>query len=458
MPIDATDPGSPGWWMKRLLAKLGERRAGYDRLDLYYSGLAGVPALATREITQSYQRLMSMARTNFAELVVEAVRERMQPVGFRTGAADDDLGDQEAWRIWQASALDADSALVHRSMLSMSDAYVIVGSVDDEIGAPLITPEDPREVYAEADPRRRRKSIAAVKLFRDDIAGVDRCYLYLPGQVWRAVRTAHQDVTPSTEIAGFEWQSAETLPENVVPVVRFTNQPDMAGNGRAEFESQIPTLDRISYSLLSRLEIATLQAFRQRAVKGVPNVDAEGNEVDYDDIFRSSPGALWVLPATAEMWESGTVDLGPLRQAIRDDVQDLAAGSRTPLFYLTPDATNGSAEGAALAREGLVFKTQDRLTQAGESWEQVMSLAFLFAGDTERARRADMEIIWADPQRFSLSERADAATKAQAGGMPWRSVMSDIWQKSPQEIERMEGERATDALYATAPPSDAPAA
>jgi hypothetical protein len=57
----------------------------------------------------------------------------------------------------------------------------------------------------------------------------------------------------------------------------------------------------------------------------------------------------------------GQVDLGPVRQAIRDDVQDLAAVTRTPLFYLTPDAANGSAEGASLAREGLVFKTEDRI-------------------------------------------------------------------------------------------------
>src|SRR5690606_20210495 len=106
-----------------------------------------------------------------------------------------------------------------------------------------------------------------------------------------------------------------------------------------------------------------------------------------------------------EIWESQQVDIGPILNSVRHDVQDLAAVTRTPLFYLTPDATDGSAEGASLAREGLIFKTRDRLSQAGESWEQVMALAFLFAGDRERASVVDMETIWLPPERHSLAER-----------------------------------------------------
>ena len=63
---------------------------------------------------------------------VEETRERMKPVGFRMGADDTPGGDSEAWRIWQANHLDADSPLVHRASLAMGDAYVIVGPVDEE--------------------------------------------------------------------------------------------------------------------------------------------------------------------------------------------------------------------------------------------------------------------------------------------------------------------------------------
>jgi hypothetical protein len=460
--IDTQTPDSPGWWMKRLFAKLAEQRADADTLDSYYRCENGIPITASKTTREAYRRLMQMSRTNFAELVVEAVRERMVPVGFRTGAEGDELGDKEAWRIWQANSLDADSAIVARTQLSMRDAFVIVGPVDDEIEAPLITPEDPREVVAVADPTRRRRTRAALKAFHDDVLGLDVAYLYLPGEVWRATRKPDtaSDGTPKSPTwdDGDEWsfdQSIVEVPKKVVPVVRFANRCDLFGRATGEYESHLPLLDRINYSILSRLEIATLQAFRQRAVKNLPDTDENGDEIDYSDIFAADPGALWQLPEGAEMWESAQVDLGPIRQAIRDDVQDLAAVTRTPLFYLTPEAANGSAEGASLAREGLVFKTGDRIVQASESWEQVMSLAFMFAGDEERAKRADMETLWMSPERFSLAERYDAATKAAAAGVPWRSIMRDVLQLSPQQVDRMESERAAELLLAPEPQASA---
>lgn len=457
MPIDTSQVLGPGWWLKRLMGKLESRSHDYDLLDSYYCGSAiSGPLNPSKAVRDSFRRLMQMSRTNFAELVVEAVRERMNPSGFRTGADSDDLGDKEAWRIWQANELDADSGLVHRASLSMGDGYVIVGGKDDEIEAPLITPEDPREVITEQDPVRRRKTIAALKVFHDDTVGLDKAIVYLPGEVWKAIRTANDDTMLTFDAGAWEW--IDGTPERItqtkiVPVVRFSNRADLAGRSQAEFEPHLPILDRINYEILQRLEIATLQAFRQRGIKGIPTKDPDGNDIDYTDVFSADPGALWQLPETAEIWESGQVDLSGIRDSIRHDVQDLAAVTRTPLFYLTPDAANGSAEGASLAREGLVFKTTDRLVQAGESWEQVMSLAFTMAGDTERASRTDMEIIWASPERFSLAERYDAASKAQAAGVPWRSVMQDVLQFSPQQIDRMEAERAADALLAPQPPT-----
>lgn len=457
MPIESGVAGSPGWWLRRLVTTLADRRDRYDILEDYYTGEAAVPVSATKAVRQAYQRLMALARTNFAELVVEAVRERMVVVGFRTGGDSDDLGDKEAWRIWQANSLDADSLLVHRASLVMGESAVIVGGFDDEIGAPLITPEDPREVIVERDPVRRRRVVAAAKVFTDEVAGVQRAFLYLPGFVLRAERDVPVSGSMYLDWSSWEWDGdPEPLPALVVPVVSFpnretlTDRQDGLGRSWGEFEPHRTILDRINYTILNRLEIATLQAFRQRGIKGVPLQDATGGEIDYDDIFSADPGALWLLPETAEIWESSQVDLGPIRQAVRDDVQDLAAVTRTPLFYLTPEATNGSAEGASLAREGLVFKTADRIVQASEAWEQVMSLAFLFAGDETRARRGDMEALWAPPERFSLAERYDAASKAQAAGVPWRAVMRDVLQFSPQQVDRMEADRATDAFLSAA--------
>jgi hypothetical protein len=55
-----------------------------------------------------------------------------------------------------------------------------------------------------------------------------------------------------------------------------------------------------------------------------------------------------------------------------------------------------------------------------------------------------------------MAERADAASKA--ADIPWRTKMTDIWGFSPQEVDRMESERATDALLLPAQVAPTPAA
>lgn len=456
--IDTSQPDSPGWWADKLLEQLGARQARLDRLARYFEGFGDLPEIGPH-IKEAYRRFQTKSRTNLAELVVDAVRERMIPLGFRTGASGSDDDDAEAWRIWQANSLDADSGMVHETSLALSDAYVIVGPVDPDIGAPVITPEDPRQVITAHDPIRRRKVVAAIKAYSDPNTGLDMLYVYLPGEVWKASRPSPKGGNSAGwSTKGFEWvnEVPDPLPFNAVPVVRFANRPKLLGDPRGEFEGILPDLDRINHMILQRVVIATMQAFRQRAVSGLPDKDARGNEIDYDDIFRPDAGALWQLPPNAEIWESGQADISGMLNAVKADVQNVAAITRTPLFYLSADVANQSAEGASLAREGLVFKTGDRIVQASESWEAVMSLAFRFAGDTERANRPDLSVIWADPQRFSLSEKADAALKAGQSGVPWRTVMSAIWQFTPAEIARLETERAADALNValmTPPPS-----
>jgi hypothetical protein len=458
VPIDTMIPGSPGWWLDRLIKRLAERQGDYDRLERYSTGDPDMPE-ASHRCRQAYQRLIRMSRMNYGELVVEAVRERMMVTGFRSGV--DQSTDDLMWRIWQANSLDADQALVDRPALGMGDAYSIVGPVDPDIGAPVITLEDPRQVITEHDPIRRRKITAALKVYRDDITGMDVAWLYLPrdnagpGRVYRATRQAQQQQV-SLSAGGFEFQTVAATGVDRVPVVRHAYMP--RGNpllpGKSEVEGVMDTLDRINHMILQRVVIATAQAFRQRGVKGVPTVDQDGQEIDYSDVFAPDPGAMWLLPETADIWESQQVDLSPVLASVRDDVKDLAAQSRTPLYYLTPsETTAGSAEGASLSREGLIHKTLDRIAQAGESWEHVMSLAFEFA---QLPLPVGHEVVWQPPERHSLAERADAAVKAQAAGVPWRTVMTDIMQYTPTQVARMEAERAAEAFLNLPPADDEP--
>lgn len=453
MPIDTDVTLSPGWWFKRLLQELGKRQQRYDLLDSYYRGDPPAP-WGPENCSAAFRKFQLKARANWANLIVEAVRERQVPVGFRTGAEGDDFGDAEAWRIWQANNLDAEWKLHNRAKLSMSDAYMIVGPPATEGGVARITPEDPRQVVTAPMPGDRRMTRAALKVFRDDWTGDDLAYLYLPGVVVRARRRAQGDTGTwfdwSLSSSSWEWDGdAQELGVPVVPVVHFGNRSDLFGRSLGEFEDVIDDIDRIHLMLLQRLTVAVMQAFRQRAIKGsLPDNDHNGDPVDYNDLFRADPGAVWQLPDGVDLWESGGVDLTPLLESVKADVRDLAATTRTPMFYLFPDAANGSAEGASLQREGLIFKVRDRNDESSDPLERVMALAFMFQGDTDRASVSDMEVLWAPPERFSLTERASAATQAAAAGVPWGTIMSDFLQFSPQQVARMAAERAVDALLA----------
>jgi hypothetical protein len=448
--IDIQTPGSPGWWLNRLGQRLENNRSRLDRLHRYHEGDCDLPEGA-EGCREAYRAFQAKSRSNFAGLLVEAPRERMVVTGFRTGADGDENGDKAARDIWAANGLRVGSTDLHTFMLAMGDAYTIVGPPTEETsGKPLITVEDPRSMVTDHDPRHPRVVRAAVKAFSDDIRGQHVAYLYLPGRVFVARRDMNgADEALQTDFASGGWgwdsQAGGETPLNVVPVTRFRNK-----GGVAEFEPHLDLIDRINHNVLQRMVTVAIQAYKQRAVKGnLPETYADGSEVDYAAIFRPGPGALWRLPEGVDIWESGQTDIQGVLNASKDDIQTLAAVSRTPLHYITPDAANGSAEGASLMREGLVFKTEDRIERAKEGWARTMSLAFRIAGDTERAELLQLEPLFAPAERFSLAERADAAAKA-GTDLSQRTKLTHIWQFSPEDAERERSERLGDALVSEA--------
>lgn len=442
MPIDdVRTPESDGWWLRKLADKLAARR---DRLHLLNERYEGRPPLpkGAEAAEEAYRAFQEKARTNYAELISESVRERMQIGGFRTAATEGRRGeaDNEARRIAEHNGLEVEAADVHESMLAMGDGYVIVGMDNDE-GTARITGEDPRQVVTIHDPVQQRRVRAALKMFHDPDLERDFAYLYLPGRVRKAQKASKRQgrrFNPQQ----WDWvDEGAALPHNRVPVVRFRNK-----RGVGEFEPHTDLLDRINHMLLTRMVIATFQAFRQMAVKGLPETDEHGNPIDWAEMFVRDPGAFWQVPQDVEFWESGQVDLTPILSSVKDDVRDLAAVSRTPMSQLAPDNANQSAEGAAFQREGLVFKTEDRIARASQAWKDVMSLAFAAEGDEQRADRSGIEVLWQAPERRSLAERADAGQKAT--DLPWRVKMEHIWDFTPKQVDDMEAARAQDQLVA----------
>lgn len=422
-----------------MIKALGKEQAHFSLLEKYYDGDAPLPEGAEGQ-SRAYRRFQRKARLNLAQLAVAAVRERMNIGGFRTGAADDENGDTVARRLWRANNLDVYSADLHTYFLKFGHAYAIIGYPQGR-EYPLVTVEDPRQVYCLTDPEDPTHVLAAVKVWSE--YGYHYAYFYYADQILVYRKLSE---TSAFDIDHWEYveEASAVNPLGEVPVVKFTN-----ADGKGEYEPYIDIIDRINHMILQRLIIATTAAFKQKYIKGdFPTHDPDGNEIDYNGLFEASPGAMWVLPPEADIGEMDQSSMQDIINAVRADIQDFAAVTRTPMHYLSPDGANQSAEGAALAREGLVFKTEDRIARATVGWSKVMSLMFKWIGDEERAELLDLEPLWKPAERYSLSERADSNMKFQ--DVPFRSRMKLIGQFSPAEVAEMEVERAGEQLLTEA--------
>ena len=422
-----------------MIKSLAKEQAHFNLLERYYDGDAPLPEGAEGQ-SRAYRRFQRKARLNLAQLSVSAVRERMRISGFRTGAAGDENGDDVARRMWKSNNLDVYSADLHTYFLKFGEAYAIVGYPNGR-EYPLVTVEDPRQVQAITSPEDPSNVLAAVKLFTED--AYHCAYFYYPDEILVYKKPSDTSVY-SSDLWVLDEEMSGPNPLGEVPVVKFTN-----ADGRGEYEPFLDIIDRINHMILQRLIIATTAAFKQKYVQGdFPTHDQDGNEIDYQGLFEAGPGAMWILPPDAKLGELDQSGMQDIILAVRADIQDFAAVTRTPMHYLSPDGANQSAEGASLSREGLVFKTEDRIARATVGWSRVMSLMFKWTGDTERATLLDLEPLWKPAERYSLSERADANSKFQ--DLPFNSRMKLVGQFSPVEVAEMEMERAGDAILTEA--------
>lgn len=470
MPIDIKTPPpsglaqetGAGWWMHRLARKLydAKRAKRLDDLDARWRGEPPLPegASSWRPAFRAFQK---QSRLNLAALLVESCRNRMTPRGVRTSADGDTTGDSEAWRIWQRAYMPLVEPEVHRLMLRFGESFALTSPVDPDTKVPVVTAEDPRYVVSEQDPLQPWRTVAGLKIYRDSISGEDVALLYRPGRLDVAVRPFDrpdllvEDPRPSRFSADWEWSAerSKILPPGMMPLVRFENH-----EGVAEFERHVDLLDRINAEILRLMVITQLQAFRQRGMQGLPMKGDDGKDIDWTGMFEADPGSLWAIPPDVEVWESQTVDITPILVGVRDALRQLAAVTATTMTTLDPSGENQSAEGAANSKEGQTFKVLDRITLATPRWSTVMRNNFLWMAEAaadeaareEALRRADLDgisLIWDKPDKPSLSERASAATQAAAAGVPWRTIMIEIMDFSPDQVDRMEIEREDDAIF-----------
>ena len=460
--------GTPEWWLRYLLRK-PELRPTFDRLPLdedirhrqcarermallwdYRHGRSRLPYLSAKH-SEAFGRILRKARVNLSPMVINAMLDRMQVLGVST-ATDNDLdGDDLARDIADKSNFATMCTDLIDHVLTYGYGYATVLPPKNRGDRPLLVAEDPRYCVGDKDPENPGRLRAAVRRYYDDARGVETALLFLDGRVHRAER---KGTRMTSVFAGGEWEwSGEpevlswlTPDIGSVPMVLFENL-----HAEGEFEPHIDLVDRIADTILQRLVLAWYQSFRQRAVVG--NLDGSDDDdyeddepvdpVDWAEVFQADPGALWQVPEGISFWESSQADLTPILSAVKDDFREFAAVTSTPLHLITPDAANGSAEGAALMRESLVFKVKDRRKRFTPGLKHLWALAFACAGEPERAEGT--QILWGSIESHSLADKSDATTKLK-GTLSRRKILTGVLEMSPTEAAENESELVSDRL------------
>lgn len=453
MTIDIDTVESPGWWLNWLSRKLISRNEEITKLFARYENEHQIPE-ALRDAPESARRFFKAARTAFGEMIVKSVKYPLKVSTVLTAVDSGDLGDNVAWRIFSGSGMEEESDDVHRLAVLAGNSYGIV-QWHEATQSWRYTSEDPRQVITQHDPTVQSETIAAAKFYHDPIRKEARATLWTVDRTYYAYREqssprGYARFSPSwnwdPEYGGAEGLAREVYPDlSRIPVFRYRNE-----EGVGEFKRHLPILDRIEHMVLDGMTIATYQAFKQRAIKvnskDMPEYDPKtGNRIDYDEIFSSDPGALWRIPETANIWESGQVDLTPVWTGIDKAIQQLAAVTFTPLAMFAPEGQNQSAAGSSFAREGRTFKIEDRQDRFAQTHAKALALLFALNDDADRASPEDIEIVWRPAERHSMTEKT--ASLINSGAMPWQARMEEIMQFSPRKIERMKRMRDEDALF-----------
>lgn len=459
--IPPAKPASPEDWLRVLTRRMDLRRLGVLMLRSYVDGNAPLPEMSktTRQSWASFQR---RSRTNWGELIVDSVVDRLIPNGITVGGDNKSPAAKQAQQAWRDNRMAGVFKEWVRYGMVFGQSYLTVwsGKSSGNGNGVVITADSPETMIVVTDPLQHWKPKAALRVWRNQDEARDYAIVWTPTGWQQFTRPTYTrielKIIPSkwlVNLAEGAW-TADGQPggssdtERPIPVVVYNNP-----GGHGDFETHIDLINRINSEVLQRLVIQAMQAFRQRAITGgiLPERDENGNLIDWAARFEPAPGALWNLDLGQEIWESSPADVSGIIEGAKESIRALSAMTKTPLPMLMPDNSNASAEGAKATESGHLFRCMARLGEAKHGIEAAMEMA-LKLGGAELADGDFVEVSFANVQLITIAEKYAAALAAHNAGESTKSIQRNILAYSPDQIAQDEIDRAHEALLAASLP------
>jgi hypothetical protein len=455
---------SPLWWLNKLYGALSARQAEMQLMDSYYRGDHPLPFLTKAhdsKMHDEFRLLLEDSRANFMRLVVDATEERLKVDGFRLSAETDAVADKDAWKIWQANKMDAESQSAFIEALVKGLSYLSVWAPPKGSEYASIAVEDPTETIVSYVPGSNyRQRAAALKVWTDDWTGLRRADVYLPDAIYKFQAKQADDNGPATAtsaaldgsnepkwlpLAGGKRAAVVKNPLGIVPIIPLRNRPRLLVEG----ESEIADVYRIQNGINGFLFLLALAGYfgahKQRWAVGLKiMVDANGKQVEPWDLAVDK--MLVLENPDAKFGEFSATDLVGYIKAIEQKVLHLAVTTRTPRHYLIQEGQSPSGDAIKSAESGLVKKVERKQRPFGEGLEEAIRLARLFQGAPDAP--VDSEIVWADAATETEATRTDAVIKQHGAGLIPTEMALEKLGYTQTEIARMMAMRAGDTLLA----------
>lgn len=473
--------------LSRLQDSLGTQTARIHRLKPYREGrmeLKGIRSDFLNNIQDTVERaqtqeFIEMSRLSLCGLIVDAITDDMAVDSFTDLTAPAELPDPDAAEVEEG---ETPSLAPHGGEDITPATPVKSGSGSDAVAAATAGPSQAEldggypSASLEAQTRfRRQHGPSILKRLAADTLHYGAGYLmvsdegvvkYVPAACatvitdgidpWDRKAASVTFTAPDGSEYTQMWirsedgkvYSFQTSGDGITPVggasgltpfTRIPVIPATTPDSRGIYESHLPVIDRINFSVYERLVLMDKQAFRELWIKGLPafyeNPETGEREViDWSKVILRGPGNANLLPGdSTDVEETGEADFTQITAAVFNDVKYLAAVTSTPLYILDPSAAQESALGADKADK--VHRTRIRTLRVsvGEALAEAMSLSFEATGEPGK----EFETVWSPLEDETLAQRAQSATVLQSI-IPQRSLWTDVLQLTPEQISRAE--------------------
>ena len=371
-------------YIKDLAVKELERKVRYSKYAQYYAGryTIRIPEKFKKELNN-----LGILR-NYCAPVVDTYIAKLRFKGF---IIESDNARKAIEETWKQNRMDATMIKLHRIAAKKGDAYAIVWPEPGEDGKVKIQVNSPEDIMAVTDP----EDSEAISYYKKQWTVYDgeksfvRKDLFYRDHIERAWSTEESMVwLPYTKD---ERPATYPNPYGILPVENPLNKVSEGQYGISELAPAIAIQDDINRLVMDMLMAAGYLGFGQIWITGVTQKEITSNNPNGLD---RNPGAGWIIPRVeAKVGKLSSESMGGLLQAIRDEVQEMATITRTPLHYL--QAKTAIPSGVALQElEGpLVDKVREAQTTFGNAYEDMNKIILKM----KKIEETETEIMWEDP-------------------------------------------------------------